>query len=258
MPTFRYLKEAQIIERSIPRPTDEVIPGVLWGSPEVLFTPAFWLAQYWMREGYLAPRTHSLGRTLEEEVVACLLGGHGIPAEVAFAAFDRLRTSGLISQRLTHSDVISQKLREPLTVSGRRVTYRFWSQKARYIADALRTLKEQPAPQDSAHELRAYLLRIPGIGFKIASWIVRNWLSSDDVAILDIHIVRAGNLMSLYSAEDQVSRDYLDMERRFLDLARAMNAHASDLDALIWFEMRRSPRLVTRLLREIQVVSESF
>jgi N-glycosylase/DNA lyase len=64
--------------------------------------------------------------------------------------------------------------------------------------------------------------------------------------------------MSLYSAEDQVSRDYLDMERRFLDLARAMNAHASDLDALIWFEMRRSPRLVTRLLREIQVVSESF
>jgi N-glycosylase/DNA lyase len=110
MPTFRYLKEAQIIERSIPRPTDEVIPGVLWGSPEVLFTPAFWLAQYWMREGYLAPRTHSLGRTLEEEVVACLLGGHGIPAEVAFAAFDRLRTSGLISQRLTHSDVISQKL----------------------------------------------------------------------------------------------------------------------------------------------------
>jgi N-glycosylase/DNA lyase len=252
MPTFCYLRGDQIVERSVAPPTDEVIPGVLWGSPETLFTPAFWLVQYWMREGSLAPRVHSLGQTLEEEVVACLLGGHGIPAEVALAAFDRLRTRGLISQQPPHNEVISQNLREPLTVSGRPVTYRFWSQKARYIATALRTLKEQPAPRDSARDLREYLLRIPGIGFKIASWIVRNWLSSDDVAILDIHIIRAGHLMSLYSAEDQVSRDYLDMERRFLNLARAMNTHASDLDALIWLEMRRTPRLVTRLLREFK------
>jgi thermostable 8-oxoguanine DNA glycosylase len=58
--------------------------------------------------------------------------------------------------------------------------------------------------------------------------------------------------MNLYSAEDQVSRNYLDMERKFLELARAMNAHASDLDALMWVEMRRTPRLVTRLLREFR------
>jgi N-glycosylase/DNA lyase len=250
MPTFRYLRGDHIIERSVARPTDEVMPGVPWGGPETLFTPAFWLAQYWMREGSLFPRTHSLGRTLEEEVVACLLGGYGIPAEVVLAAFDRLRKRGLISLEAPSDKEISQNLREPLTVSGRRVTYRFWSQKARYIAGALRTLKEQPAPNNSALDLREYLLRIPGIGFKIASWIVRNWLSSDDVAILDIHIIRAGYLMNLYSAKDKVSRDYLDMERRFLDLARAMSAHASDLDALIWLEMRRTPRLVTRLIRE--------
>ena len=82
MPTFCYLRGDQIVERSVAFPTDEVIPGVLWGSPETLFTPAFWLVQYWMREGSLAPRVHCLGQTLEEEVVACLLGGHGIPAEV--------------------------------------------------------------------------------------------------------------------------------------------------------------------------------
>ena len=139
MPTFCYLKEGHIIERSIARPTDEVIPGVPWGSPEMLFTPAFWLAQYWMREGTIVPRVHSLGRTLEEEVVACLLGGHGIPAEIALAAFYRLRTRGLISRQAPQSEEISQNLREPLTISGRRVRYRFWSQKARYIAIALRT-----------------------------------------------------------------------------------------------------------------------
>jgi len=205
-----------------------------------------------MREGSLTPRTHSLGKTLEEEVVACLLGGYGVPAEVALAAFDRLRTRGLLSNRPSSSDVISQSLQEPLTISGRSVKYRFWSQKARYIASALQILHERPAPRDSADNLRQYLLRIPGVGFKIASWIVRNWLGSDEVAILDIHIVRAGRLMNLYSAKDHVTRNYLDMERRFLTLARAMNTHAADLDALIWFEMRRTPRLVTRLLRELR------
>jgi thermostable 8-oxoguanine DNA glycosylase len=250
MPTFYYLRGDQVIERLVAHPTDEVIPGIPWGNPETLFTPAFWLAQYWMREGSLTPRTHCLGQTLEEEVVACLLGGYGIPAQIALAAFERLRTRGLISNYPSGSDLISQSLKEPLTISGRLVTYRFWVQKARYIAAALQTLHERPAPRDSADNLRQYLLRIPGVGFKIASWIVRNWLNSDDVAILDIHIVRAGRLMNLYSATDHVSRDYLDMERRFLNLARAMNTHAADLDALIWFEMRRTPRLVTRLLRE--------
>ncbi len=250
MPTFRYLRGDHVIERLVAPPTDEVIPGIPWGSPETLFTPAFWLAQYWMREGSLTPRTHCLGKTLEEEVVACLLGGYGIPAEVALAAFERLRMRGLISNYPSAGDVISQSLKEPLNISGRLVTYRFWTQKARYIAAALQTLHECPAPRDSADNLRQYLLRIPGVGFKIASWIVRNWLRSDDVAILDIHIVRAGRLMNLYSANDDVSRHYLHMERRFLDLARAMNTHAADLDALIWFEMRRTPRLVTRLLRE--------
>jgi len=252
MPTFCYVKGDDIIERPVSPATEEVIPGVIWGSPEALFTPAFWLAQYWMREDSLAPRSHSLGQTLEEEVVACLLGGYGIPAEIALAAFDRLRSRGLISYNSSQSEeLISQSLKEPLTVAGRSVTYRFWSQKARYIAGALETLHEQSAPNDSAEGLREYLLRIPGIGFKIASWIVRNWLRSNDVAILDIHIIRAGRLMNLYSARDQVSRDYLAMEKRFLSLARAMHTRAADLDALIWFEMRRTRRLVTRLVREL-------
>lgn len=250
MQTFSFLQGERVIERTLASPTEEVLPGVLWGKPETLFTPAYWLAQCWMREGFLAPRKHTIGETLQEEVVACLLGGYGIPAEVALAAFNRLRSRGLISQECTENEVISENLREPLTVAGRQVVYRFWSQKSRYITGAIRTLSERPAPQDTAQHLREYLLAIPGIGFKIASWIVRNWMTSDEVAILDIHIIRAGQLMNLYSTEDRVSRDYLDMERRFINLAQAMDVHASELDALIWFEMRRTPKLVSRLLRE--------
>jgi len=252
VPTFSFLQGDNVVERPLAAPTEEVLPGVSWGSPDTLFSPAYWLVQCWMREGCFAPRSHSFGKTLQEEVVACLLGGHGIPAEVALAAFNRLRSRGLISQDCARDELISENLREPLDVSGRQVVYRFWSQKARYIAGAIHTLNEKPAPEDSAHHLREYLLAIPGIGFKIASWIVRNWLTSDEVAILDIHIIRAGQLMNLYTAEHHVSRDYLDMERRFLNLAHAMDVPASELDALIWFEMRRSPKLVTRLLRQLK------
>src|SRR5260370_26788798 len=98
MPTFYYLKENDVVQREIASSTQEIMPGVLWGSRDVLFTPAFWLGQYWMREdSSLQSRPHSLGQTLEEEVVACLLGGYGIPAEVGLAAFERLKSRGLIS-----------------------------------------------------------------------------------------------------------------------------------------------------------------
>lgn len=248
MPVFYYLKEEQILQRDVPAPEAHVLPDVFWGRPEVFFTPAYWMTQHWMREGNLPPRSHGLGETLEEEVVACLLGGHGIPAEVGLAAFERLRSRGLISSPCPDSDVFSKNLREPLIVSGRQITYRFWSQKANYIATALRTLDEQPAPRKSPCALRDYLMRLPGIGPKIASWVVRNWLGSNEVAILDIHIVRAGQLMNLYSTADRVEAHYFKMEQRFLDLASAIGAPASDLDALIWSEMRRTPRLVARVL----------
>ena len=247
MPVFYYLRDEQVFERDVPAPEARVLPNVFWGRPDVFFTPAYWMTQHWMREGNLPRRAHGLGQTLEEEVVACLLGGHGIPAEVGLAAFERLRSRGLLSAPCLDADTLSTNLREPLTVSGRRITYRFWSQKANYIATALRTLNECSTPPESPLELRDYLMRLPGIGPKTASWVVRNWLSSNEVAILDIHIVRAGQLMNLYSMTDRAESHYFEMERRFLDLALAIGAPASDLDALIWSEMRRTPRLVARV-----------
>ena len=71
-----------------------------------------------------------------------------------------------------------------------------------------------------------------------------------DVAILDIHVVRAGQLMGLFSNIDRVEQHYLRMERRFLDLARAMSVSAANLDSLIWQNMRNSPRLVAGLFEE--------
>jgi N-glycosylase/DNA lyase len=105
--------------------------------------------------------------------------------------------------------------------------------------------------------LRNLLMKLPGIGPKTASWIVRNWCGSDEVAILDIHVIRAGILMKLFSTKDRPERNYLDMERRFLDLANALNTSAANLDALIWQQMRSTPRIVNACMQEGTVSSGS-
>ena len=253
MQAFYFLKGDQVVERTIASPDTPVLPGVLWGKPEMLFTPAYWLTQYWMQEDDFPCRSHRLGKNFEEEVAACLLGGHGIPAEIGIAAFERLRDRGLLDGGAPTMDVFAEHLREPLPLRGRQVVYRFWRQKAKYLSSVLKAVRNQPLPLDSPGTLREFLRQLPGIGPKTASWIVRNWLGSNEVAILDIHIVRAGQLMGLYTTADHVEQHYLRMERRFLELASAMNVAAADLDSLIWRKMRATPHLVGRLLNDAVV-----
>jgi N-glycosylase/DNA lyase len=254
---FYYQSGDRLIERALPGPTEELVQGVLWGCPETLFTPAYWVTQYWMRTPVM-PSSQRMGSSFREEVVACLLGGYGIPAEIGVAAFYRLRERNLIQAESCEIDELAKVLHEPLTVNGLFVRYRFWLQKAKYVSLALEYLTANEPPAQDPFALRDYLLKIPGIGPKTASWIVRNWLDSDAVAILDIHIVRAGVRMGLYSESDKVSKRYFQMERRFLDLATAMNVPARMLDALIWSHMRHSPPAQAKSNRVFTTAARSY
>jgi N-glycosylase/DNA lyase len=248
VPVFYFLKGDKLLSRETPDPEAEVLPEIRWGRFDVLFTPAYWMTQYWIREGNIPVFGHRLGSTFEEEVVACMLGSHGVPAEVGIAAFQRLRDRGVFKSSSCTHELLSAHLKEPLVVGERRVTYRFWSQKARYVAAALDSLRTEVVPMGSPIPLRDYLMRLQGVGPKIASWIVRNWLHSNEVAILDIHVVRAGLLMNLFSSEDKVEKDYMRMERRFLSFVKALEVEASHLDALFWEKMRSTPHIVSSCL----------
>ena len=237
MRLFYYERDGHLFEELVPEAVDEVLPGVRWGEPETPFTPAYWLTQFWMRNP-LPSHSMRIGSSFREEVIACLLGGYGIPAEVGLAAFHRLRERGLTNSAFTNEKEISEALQEPMLLNGRFVRYRFWAQKAAYVSRALTVLSNSEPPKRCARELRNYLLGIPGIGPKTASWIVRNWLDSDDVAILDIHIIRACVAMGLFSPGDQVSHQYFEMEGRFLQFAKALGVPPRLLDALIWAQMK--------------------
>ena len=222
----------------LPAQDEEVLPGVRWGDASLLLTPA-WIAKHaHMRrmlgefDGLFEPRR----RTLAEDVVFCLLGGFGIKAEVATAAYYALRSAGLFTSDLTVSDILAE-LKRPLDVGGRQVRYRFPSGRARYIDGAMRCL-EQTEPPSAALALRDYLLGIPGIGQKTASYIVRNHLGSNDVAILDIHVVRAGQIACMFPQSVRLPRDYEKLERIFLAFAHAADLSAACLDLTIWMIMR--------------------
>lgn len=248
--------KSEVLE--LPGPTVEVVPRVPWGRFDALFTPAYWAAQVWLDEGKHGPDRHRLGRTLLEEVVACVVGGHGMPAETCLAAFRRIRDSGLLGRKVPGSGPeYAALLSMPLPRStGKPVLYRFANQKAKYLEKIHRAFFDEEPPCTDVL-LRQWLMRLPGIGPKTASWVVRNYLDSDRVAILDIHILRACLLAGVIHSGLTVERDYFEIESRFLDLAAAINVRPSVLDAVMWEQMRQAPTVVQELLNRIPTSPEN-
>lgn len=235
------------IQLQLPPPIVEVVPGVEWGAVDAFPTPAYWVYQVLFRRLTGRPAEFRLGRSLLEEVAACLLGGHGMPATVCIAAFENLREKGAFSGPIPTQARLEAWLKEPMLVQGRTVHYRFAGQKARYLAAALPLAHEAPH-FDSGKDLRNWLLQLPGVGPKTAAFIARNWLGADDVAILDIHIMRVGQAIGLFPRKMTVEKHYFELEELFVRFAQNIDVRASELDAVIWSEMASSPLTVRHLL----------
>lgn len=243
------LVKGHVLCRTLPDPSEELLPGLLWGRADALFTPSFWAAQTWMfreERGGHKPDFRS-GRTLPEEIAACLLGGHGIRGELSHAAFLRLREQGLL-EGVPREDLLEAALREPLVIAGKPVRYRFPRVKASILASSLSQVRGESIPLNPHRAFRNSLLSLPGVGPKTASWITRNWLQSDCVAILDVHVQRAGEMLGIFSDRDRVQRDYFSMEERFLGFADLVGEPASILDLVIWRQMRRASSTVAQIL----------
>ena len=237
---------ADLVAIELPSSYQELMPGVHWGCVSDLFTPAFWKYQSAAARSIGRNYNFRLGNTLTEEMTACLLGGYGMPAELALAAFYRLRERNLINENVGRT-TLEDTLGEPFQFGLRSRRYRFPRQKANYLWKAIQAINSSQLPE-SAREIRDFLLTLPGIGPKTASWIVRNHFGSDDVAILDVHIMRAGLTMGLFRPTENPAKEYFKLEDRFLIFCEAIDEPASFVDSLMWDYMRRigSARAVSK------------
>ncbi|MHB8355455.1 MAG: 8-oxoguanine DNA glycosylase [Vulcanimicrobiaceae bacterium] len=223
-------------ELVLPDANELVMEGVTWGHPYEVPSVAYWTMLAWSERSETQFSPRRVGTALRDQIVYCMLGGYGMPAELGILAFNRLQSRGLLS-RVATAEELESALQEPLEVEGRSRRYRFAQQKARYVAAALREMSSADLPREPL-ALRGWLCTLPGVGYKTASWIVRDWHACDDVAIIDIHIERACRALAVFQPQMRVARDYLEMEGRFLALARAMKVRASVLDNLMWATMR--------------------
>ena len=217
------------------------MPGVRWGSPSNPFSPAYWAARCAWPSG-LIPQFVVCDGSLAEEIGFCLLGGYGIRYEMNLLAFRRLRSEGAfdLSRSCAEAHVL-ELLLAPFNFAGRAVRYRFPRQRARRIIKMRSALEVRNFMSLPPLALRDALQSLDGVGPKTASWVVRNLLGSDDIAILDVHIIRVCQSIGLFPTCVKLPGDYPTLEEFFLLFARKIGVRPSVLDAVMWAEARTVP-----------------
>lgn len=214
----------------------------IWGSRDVRWgqtwehgTPAYWLEATRRSARSQEPLRHQLTDSLHEEVALCMLGGFGMPYEIGLAAFEALRDNLLSHDPTPSAGAIEDILVRPLRVGKSMRRYRFPHQRAQRLSATLRYLHSSRAPTEPL-EVRDWLIFAPGIGPKTASWIVRNRWPEAPVAILDVHVLRAGIRATVFPEGARIASAYHHLEALFVAWANVEEVRPSDLDATIWAE----------------------
>lgn len=229
--------DGAVRQLTLPEPSEFVLPEIRWGAFDELLTPAYWRGQVWQHLQLGTFDNLRLGHSLIEEVAACLLGGYGMPAALGLAAYHRIREAGILDG-LPEAFQIEDVLSEPFQVDGHFRKYRFPRQKARYLSACLVALATFSIPEDD-RLFRDHLAQLPGIGPKTASWVVRNLRPSSAVAVIDVHILRAGRFIGLFPYSWEPQRNYRELEGRFVAFAEALEVPTALLDGVMWDHMRR-------------------
>ncbi|MHA7826190.1 MAG: 8-oxoguanine DNA glycosylase [Roseovarius sp.] len=215
----------------------EVMPGVPYGREDQLLSPAYW--KWRCRVGQDEGHDYvSQSSSLREEVGFCLLGGFGVRMEVNDAFFRHLKSHAVFEEGHVSEESILELLSQRIEVEGKLQGYRFPRQKAKRIAGAMSRLEVDKLTALPDKEFRDAICKLPGIGPKTASWIARNWKGANNVAILDIHVLRAGHFIGIFDRKAQLPRDYYDLETQFISFANLLDVPPSVLDAVIWSDMR--------------------
>lgn len=190
--------------------------------------------------------------SFERELIFCLLSGFSVSYEHALSAselvaalepFEKRWSARKLEERLQIE--LSRPQFEPRRRDGSLRRYRFPTAKARLLVGAREWLSSSGdivaklTGTGDEGERRRILCGCPGVGPKTASWLLRNLGLGADLAILDIHLLRALRAAGRIG-EVSLPRDYERAERAFLDWCRELNAPAAAFDLFVWDWQRGS------------------
>jgi thermostable 8-oxoguanine DNA glycosylase len=192
-----------------------------------------------------APHARATEAELRQELLFCLLGGHGVTFETSLSAARAVDELDVFA--VEHDDanlharlleVLESPRFEPTRKDGSLRRYRFPRRKATLICQARAWLLDTgPLAEKLAvrteHERRGWLTRCPGLGPKSASWLLRNTGWASGLAILDIHVMRAMTEAGLLE-EPSLAGGYERVEALFLEWCTQLDAAPAVFDLFLW------------------------
>lgn len=183
---------------------------------------------------------------LEHELLFCILGGHGVSFELARSAATKLRELEVFASAWD-SDALQARVRAelqlaqfwPQRIDGSLRRYRFPVRKSQLIATAASWVNRNRPLDDrlrfipSEEGRRQFMCDCPGIGLKSASWLLRNTGLATSLAVIDIHVLRALRAAGRI-ADVRLPRDYVEIEKQFLNWCAELAAPPAAMDLLLW------------------------
>lgn len=166
------------------------------------------------------------GKDVFAELCFCILTPQS-KATSCDEAVKALKKSGLLFKGNLHD--IKEKLK------GKA---RFHNKKAAYLIGARNVFqKEKKFKFSNAFETREWLVKnIKGLGYKEASHFLRNIGRGENLAILDVHILKNLKKFGVIKKIPTTitKKSYIDIEKRMGEFSRRTRIPLEELDLLFW------------------------
>ncbi len=159
-----------------------------------------------------------------------------IKSELAFciSTANSSAKSGLLFQKKLESTKIEKLSMDELSKLLKSSGVRFYNQKAKYIADAIKNFEfiQEVLTYDSYKARKELTKNIKGLGLKEASHFLRN-TGRKDVAIIDRHILKWLSEKG-YTINKLTPRKYAEAENIFREFAKKYNMDLAKFDLYVW------------------------
>ena len=186
------------------------------------------------------------------ELVLAILGSQN-RYEVALGFSEEIKKQKLLRGIPTSIEELTVKIQTILSsaieIEGHLIKYRFPNAKSKYIAynliylQEIGGLKSLLSQTDEIAKLRAFFVKeIKGIGPKQSSHFLRNVGYTNEVAVLDVHILRymhiQGIIEETYTKAIGTLKQYEKLETLLIDFLKYMKYPIGFVDQAIWIVMR--------------------
>lgn len=187
------------------------------------------------------------------ELVLSILGSQN-KYEVALKFANVIKEENILTNYTSINDIkrLEDKLEEifttPQNVENSMVKYRFPKTRAKYIAYSLFFLEDSGGIKKilknskSTLDIRKFIVKnIKGMGPKQASHFLRNIGFSNNIAVLDVHILRYMNIQGVISEEYKSTSSlkvYEYLELKLIKFLEFILAPIGFIDQAIWIVMR--------------------